>query len=145
MLTLALLSPMHVLGSSFTFALTSSSLISGVLWEMGTCSVLRGPLVCSFASFHFFPCLYRLSTIHDVPISCFLVLEGNSFSWNLHFFRNLNDRDSQSVEVLLDHLLLFHLSDQADRKHWIPKLTTFFWSSLMRKSCLDLLFLVPFW
>lgn len=66
-----------------------------------------------------FPRLCRLLVSHSAHISNFLVWEDSTFSWNFHFFRNLNDRDAQDFIPLLDQLHLFHPSDQVDRRFWI--------------------------
>lgn len=58
-----------------------------------------------------YPRLFRLSTFHNAPISSFLIWDINSYSWNFHFFTDLNDREAVEVTSLLDHLAFFHPSD----------------------------------
>ena len=52
-----------------------------------------------------FPNLFRLSTLHNKPISDFLDNSFNSeLSWNLHLKRNMSEREVVELEELLSTL-----------------------------------------
>ena len=39
-----------------------------------------------------FPHIYHLSSLHNSPIQNFHTVQDSTYSWDFHFFRNLNDR-----------------------------------------------------
>ena len=67
----------------------------------------------------FFNRVYRISSLHDAPISNFLKRDGNSLSWDFHFFRNLTDLKSNEMESLLTLLDSVHLCTFSDKRIWI--------------------------
>lgn len=62
-----------------------------------------------------FPRLYHLSSLHNAPISDFMVREGQCLSWNLHFRRNPQDREMGDLTTILGILDTYIYSDHQDR------------------------------
>lgn len=72
--------------------------ISSLFWHIG---LLREDLWIRETLFSIaFPCLYCASNVHNVMISCFYTLEVYNINWYLSFFRNLNERKTQDLNVL---------------------------------------------
>ena len=65
-----------------------------------------------------FPRLYRVSSLHNAPISEFFTSQDNQLSWNFHFIRNLNYRLASEVVLLLNILAPFRVLSIPDRRIW---------------------------
>ena len=65
-----------------------------------------------------FPRLYRLSVLHNAPIQNFYSVQSSIYSWDLHFFQNLNDRESSKLVALLGLFDTVLLSSSLDRRLW---------------------------
>ena len=75
-----------------------------------------------------FPSLFRLSTRTSRPIADFVdqtrLQEEGVTSWNLHFFRNLQDREISQLQGLLQRLDRTHLCNSVeDNRIWLPDST----------------------
>ena len=65
-----------------------------------------------------FPHLYRLSSLHNSSIQNFYNMYESTYSWDFHFFINLNDRESSELMVLLGLLNFVHLSSSPNKRLW---------------------------
>ena len=65
-----------------------------------------------------FPCLYRLSSLHNCPIQNFYNVHDSTYSWNFTFFLILNDRESFELAGLLGLFDFLLLSSSPDESLW---------------------------
>lgn len=57
-----------------------------------------------------FPLIYYLSSLSS--ICNFYSMEGDNISWDLHFFRNLNERDLLLVRPILNSRCFFEVGQK---------------------------------
>ena len=65
--------------------------------------------------------LYCLSTFYIVAISIFVHKKCSNISWNFHFFKNLNNRESFELLILTNMLDSLHFSFLLDKCTWSLK------------------------
>lgn len=66
-----------------------------------------------------FPRLFHISSVHLASISEFLVWNDDVYSWNLHFRRDLSERDIEDLSSLLLILDRVSLSTLPDSRTWL--------------------------
>lgn len=80
-----------------------------------------------------FPRLYHLSSLHSASISDFMIWEGRSLSWNLHFRRNLQNRGLDDLTSLLGLLDSYSFSYSPDDRVWLAHASgVFSWNSFYK-------------
>lgn len=110
--------PIGALGSSFLRSLLTYFCLYPTKWVM---SLISNSGRGREGESSFLNCFPHLSILHNAPISHLFLEVGGNITWNLHFFQNLNDRESQDLLSLLTILNTSKFSTRPYGKLWTLK------------------------